>query len=193
VIVVLVPTFSTERLRFRAYQPTDQDHLLAMYNDPRVATYITEGPVTPLSVGCFDKLMPKVRGSVMFCVVEELEGSAFVGISSILPVTEHKDRNATFGIAILPSFWHKGYGWEIGNFMVDYVFQHLASHRVSLTVFEGNDRAIALYKRIGFVEEARTRQLVWIDGGWRDLIHMGILDNEWATLKHERTEGRSIT
>ncbi|KAF8073853.1 acyl-CoA N-acyltransferase [Lyophyllum atratum] len=184
--------FSTERLRFRAYQHSDQDNLLALYNDPRVVTYITEGPVIPLSADRFDKIRPMITDSVMFCIVEALDGGAFIGFSAILPVNEHKIRNATFGIAIMPKFWSKGYGWEIGNFMVDHAFHHLASHRVSLTVFEGNDRAIGLYKRIGFVEEGRTRKLVWIDGGWRDLIHMGILDDEWIALKEKRTEERTL-
>lgn len=35
----------------------------------------------------------------------------------------------------------------------------------------------------GFVEEGRHRKIVWIDGGWRDTIFMGILEDEWAVLK----------
>ncbi|GLB38265.1 putative acetyltransferase (GNAT) domain containing protein [Lyophyllum shimeji] len=184
--------FSTQQLRFRAYQPADQENILALWNDPRVLSGLTEGNVVPLSADHFDKLNFMIKDSVMFCVVEELEGGAFVGISAIL-TAEPKDRNATFGIAVSPSLWHKGYGGEITNFMVDHAFQHLAVHRISLTVFEGNDRAIALYKRIGFVEEARTRKLVWIDGGWRDLVHMGILDDEWAALKKQWAEERSMS
>ncbi|KAF5382485.1 hypothetical protein D9615_002996 [Tricholomella constricta] len=180
--------FTTDRLRFRAYLATDLDDLLGLYNDPRVVTWITEGPIVPVNVDRFDNIMKMVKESIMFCIVEEIDSSLFVGFSAILPEKEPKNRNATFGIAILPKFWHKGYGQEIGNFMVDYAFQHLASHRVSLTVFEGNERAITLYKRIGFVEEGRTRKLVWIDGGWRDLIHMGILDDEWILLKKDARE-----
>ncbi|KJA16913.1 hypothetical protein HYPSUDRAFT_46819 [Hypholoma sublateritium FD-334 SS-4] len=52
-------------------------------------------------------------------------------------------------------------------------------HRVSLTVFEGNDRALALYRRLGFVEEGRHRKIVWIKGSWRDTYYMGILEDEW--------------
>lgn len=140
--------FSTSRLIFRAYRSTDIDNLLLLYNDPLVATYITEDFVVPRHVDNFDKIMQMVKNSVMFCIVEEKAGGAFVGWLAILPMTDAKNRNATFGLAFLPKFWHKGYGMEAGTFLVDYAFRSLAMHRVSLTVFEGNDRAIALYKRL---------------------------------------------
>ncbi|KAF5382486.1 hypothetical protein D9615_002997 [Tricholomella constricta] len=180
--------FTTKRLRFRAYQPSDQTNLLALYNDPRVAVNISHGFIIPISIDRFDHVLKMVKESVMFCILEELDGGAFVGFTTFLPVSGHKDRNATWGIALSHDHWHKGYGWEVGNFMVDYAFRHLASHRVSLTVVDGNDRAIALYKKIGFVEEGRSRKLVWVAGGWRDLIHMGILDDEWETQSQRETQ-----
>ncbi|KAG5654261.1 hypothetical protein H0H81_005504 [Sphagnurus paluster] len=172
--------FTTERLRFRAYEPSDQANLLALYNDPLVAVSITHGFLVPTSAECVDNIMKMVKDSLMFCILEEINSGAFVGFTLFLPVRDHKDRNATWGIALAHEHWHKGYGGEAANFMVDYAFRHLASHRVTLTVVEGNERAVALYKRIGFVEEGRTRKLVWVDGGWQDLIQMGILDEEWS-------------
>jgi RimJ/RimL family protein N-acetyltransferase len=142
------PMFTTDRLFFRAYRAADIDNLLLLYNDPLVATYITEDFVVPRHVDNFDKIMQMVKNSVMFCIVEEKDGGAFVGWSAILPMSDAKNRNATFGIAFLPTFWSKGYGMETGNFFVDYAFRCLAMHRVSLTVFEGNDRAVELYKRM---------------------------------------------
>lgn len=32
----------------------------------------------------------------------------------------------------------------------------------------------------GFVEEGRIRKATWIEGQWRDIILMGILDEDWA-------------
>ncbi|KAG6808994.1 hypothetical protein H0H92_002061 [Tricholoma furcatifolium] len=181
--------FSTKRLRFRRYQPSDKDNILSLHNNFRVMTYLTEGPIVPRAEDKFESILSFIRDSVMYCVVEELATDAFVGFASILPQNHAKNREADFGLALLPSFWNQGYGTEIANFMVDHAFRHLASHRVSLTVFEGNDGAIALYKKIGFVEEGRIRKAVWIDGSWRDRIHMGILEEEWvARLKESRPE-----
>lgn len=140
--------FTTERLRFRPYRSSDSNDLLAMFNDARISTYITEGFVVPRDPKHIEELNDWVHKSLMFCMVETLDMGQFVGFSGIMPMSDSKNRNATFAIALLPNHWSKGYGLEVGNFIVDYAFRCLAMHRVSLTVFEGNDRALALYRKM---------------------------------------------
>ncbi|KAG6808995.1 hypothetical protein H0H92_002062 [Tricholoma furcatifolium] len=140
--------FTTERLLYRAYRPTDQERILSLYNDPKVAPYITHGFVVPVSIDKMEHIMKMIKESVMFCIVEERETGSFVGFTAFLGASANKDRNASWGIALSSSHWRKGYGEEIGKFMVDYAFRSLACHRISLTVVDGNDRAIALYKRL---------------------------------------------
>ena len=48
-----------------------------------------------------------------------------------------------------------------------------------LNVFEYNPRAIRSYEKCGFVLEGRRRQALNRDGRRWDLIHMGILREEW--------------
>ena len=44
--------------------------------------------------------------------------------------------------------------------------------RVELSVHADNDRAIALYEKVGFVREGLARNSVRIDGRYKDAIHM---------------------
>ncbi len=72
-----------------------------------------------------------------------------------------------------------GYRTEALNLMLRYAFAELNLHRLSLNVFEHNQRAIRCYEKVGFVTEGRVRQCFQRDGrGW-DLIYMGILRSEW--------------
>ncbi len=49
-------------------------------------------------------------------------------------------------------------------------------HKLALDVFPGNDAAIALYRKFGFVEEGRRRRHIRrADGELRDLVEMGLL------------------
>ena len=48
-------------------------------------------------------------------------------------------------------------------------------HRVELTVMAHNTRAIALYERVGFVLEGRSRECLMIDGRFRDELYMSLL------------------
>jgi len=63
--------------------------------------------------------------------------------------------------------------------LLDYVFYEMNLHRVSLKVFSFNDRALRLYTKIGFQQEGSSRQSLFRDGEWHDIIHMGLLQNEY--------------
>ena len=47
--------------------------------------------------------------------------------------------------------------------------------RIELEVFAANTRAIALYRKFGFVEEGRKRQARYLDGAYEDAILMALL------------------
>ncbi|MDQ3643109.1 MAG: GNAT family N-acetyltransferase, partial [Actinomycetota bacterium] len=49
-----------------------------------------------------------------------------------------------------------------------------------LGTFDDNERAIRSYRACGFVEEGRLREHSWVDGRYKDLVHMGIMRSEWA-------------
>ncbi|MEO7664255.1 MAG: GNAT family protein [Candidatus Limnocylindrales bacterium] len=75
--------------------------------------------------------------------------------------------------------WGHGFGTEATRLMVDHAFGALALHRVSLSVFEFNERAIRSYASVGFVVEGRAREAIWRDGRWWDEISMSVLEPEW--------------
>ena len=60
-------------------------------------------------------------------------------------------------------------------------FEELGAHRLWLDVKPFNDRARALYRSEGFVEEGLLREaLLEPDGSFQDLVVMSILRPEWA-------------
>src|SRR6478672_10701732 len=78
-----------------------------------------------------------------------------------------------------PDAWGRGYGTEATQLMVDHAFGTLGLHRVSLYVFEFNERAIRAYRRCGFVVEGRARESIWRDGRWWDEMAMSVLESDW--------------
>ena len=92
-------------------------------------------------------------------------------------------RDAWLGVGIGErDYWGKGYGSDAINILLQFAFQELNLNRVTLNVFEYNERAIHAYEKIGFQHEGRQRQVLnRFDRRW-DLIYMGILRSEWETL-----------
>ncbi len=72
-----------------------------------------------------------------------------------------------------------------------FAFEQMNLNKVSLGVFEFNERAIACYRKCGFVEEGRLREEYYQDGRYWDVIRMSILRREYDALR--TGEGASRT
>jgi RimJ/RimL family protein N-acetyltransferase len=94
--------------------------------------------------------------------------------------------DAWVGICIgEPELWGKGYGREAMQLILRFGFEQLNLKRISLTVFEYNQRAYHSYLKLGFREEGRLRQWMQRGGERYDMIYMGILREEWESAKEQ--------
>lgn len=73
----------------------------------------------------------------------------------------------------------KGFGKEAMEKVIYYAFNELNLHRLQLTVFAYNHKAIAMYERLGFQKEGTYREFLERDGKRHDMFLYGLLRNEW--------------
>lgn len=73
----------------------------------------------------------------------------------------------------------QGYGSQAMRLALRYAFHEINLHRLSVVVGEDNPRALAFFKRFGFVEEVRRRQALLRQGRAWDVLHLGLLQSEW--------------
>jgi len=89
-------------------------------------------------------------------------------------------RSAILGILIGErTLLGKGHGSEALRLLIDHAFRRLNLHRLELGVFHTNARALACYRKLGFVEEGRLRKNRFVEGEYVDEIVMGLLREEW--------------
>jgi RimJ/RimL family protein N-acetyltransferase len=81
------------------------------------------------------------------------------------------------GMGLLPAHRGKGHGTELINAVVEDAHR-VGISRIELTVHADNDRAIALYEKVGFVREGVRRDAVCIDGRFIDSILMAKLHHD---------------
>ncbi len=75
----------------------------------------------------------------------------------------------------------QGHGRDMLRLVTAAAFDQLGAHRLWLDVKPFNDRARALYRSEGFVEEGVLRgALLEPDGTFQDLVVMSLLRPEWA-------------
>lgn len=112
-------------------------------------------------------------------IIEEKRQQRPIGIISLVNM-DSKNRNAELIIDIgEKSEWGKGIGTTAIQLILDYAFRELNHHRLSLKVFSLNSRAQHVYEKLGFIEEGRVRQCLFREGKWFDMIHMGLLHEEY--------------
>jgi len=59
-----------------------------------------------------------------------------------------------------------------------YGFERMRLHKISLSVVTENLSAVHVYRKVGFVEEGRLRQVFRRDGRWYDMVTMGLFAEE---------------
>ncbi|HUI57660.1 MAG TPA: GNAT family N-acetyltransferase [Bryobacteraceae bacterium] len=64
--------------------------------------------------------------------------------------------------------------------ILDIAFQELLAHRLWLDVYEDNERARHLYRDMGFAEEGTMRECIRSASGYRSLVLMSLLEDEYS-------------
>jgi len=150
------------------------------YSDPEVARLARyqDGPMRADEIDRFFQLRALGAESLTMAIHERLTGR-LIG-SCAFSQLDGENGSAMYHITIgEKDAWGHGYGTEATQLMLDHAFGTLGLHRIALTVFEFNERAIRAYRRCGFVVEGRARESIWRDGRWWDELAMSVLSSEW--------------
>ena len=91
-----------------------------------------------------------------------------------------EEQKAELGIMIgEKSYWSQGFGTDALRTLLRFGFDEMNLHRITLLVYDFNERAQAAYNKAGFVEEGRRREALYTEGGYHDIVVMSVLRDEW--------------
>lgn len=155
--------------------PEDTGQLFVWMNDVDAARLdLAFRPMDWLAFKSWLDELPRSNAVVLFAIraIFAPQIAGFVVFKNIQPV----HRSAELGIRIgNETDRGKGYGKAALALALRYAWNHLNLHRVSLTVFAHNARAIAAYRSVGFKEEGLLNDAAYIDGEWVDVVVMAAL------------------
>lgn len=185
------PTLTGSTVVLRAFTPADVEAMGPILADPQVLALTGSVRTTGAAHGRSPVLDAATRAwydsratqdDRLDLAVVEAATDACVG-EVVLNDWRRQDQTISFRIAIGPTGRDRGLGTQATTLVLDHAFTASDVHRVELEVYANNPRALAAYRRAGFVVEGRRREVLVFDDHRIDAITMSVLRPEWAARR----------
>jgi RimJ/RimL family protein N-acetyltransferase len=157
--------------------PILEDELLA---DVAQMSRIASQPWRPVSPGAESlfSFTPPAETAASFSVLELASGQ-LAGAAMLRGIDPHH-RSAHIGLALRPAFRGRGLGTDVVAVLCEYAFVTLGLHRVQAETMADNDAMIKSAEHVGFAREGLLRKQAWVQGGFQDVVVLGVLAADYA-------------
>jgi RimJ/RimL family protein N-acetyltransferase len=119
------------------------------------------------------------RDDIYALEIHVADDDRYIGIIGFDSV-DMRHRMGEFGIAIGPPEERgKGYGRDATITCLRWGFDTLGLHAAWLGAIDDNERALALYRDVGFRDAGRLRSHLFVDGAFHDMVVMDFLADEF--------------
>ena len=169
------------RVRLTALTPSDLPSVAQWHQNPEFLRLFDALPAYPKTEEALTQWLEgihKATDAFLFAVrtLDKDELIGYVELDGIL--WTHRVSGVSLAIGET-KHWGQGYGYEVMQLVLRFAFDELNLHRIQLTVFSYNERAIALYEKLGFQHEGVHREHLQRDGRRYDMYLYGLLRSEW--------------
>ncbi len=121
------------------------------------------------------------RGDRADWAMIRVSDGTFIG-EVVLNDLDEDNQSMNFRIGLDPEHLGQGYGTEATRAVLNYGFDMVKLHRISLSVYAFNPRAQRVYEKCGFVKEGLERDALFWDGQWVDSVLMSVLSSDARDL-----------
>jgi RimJ/RimL family protein N-acetyltransferase len=170
------PPLEGALVRLRAIEEEDLPRINELLWDPEVTTFLqATWPEALAGTRQWWEHSRSAEDQASFAI-ETLPGE-LIGNCALRHIGM-KSRTANLGIFIGRPYWNRGFGTDAVRTLCRFAFREMNLQRVELDVFATNPRGRRAYEKVGFEEEGRLRRAHFVDGGYVDVIVMGLLEED---------------
>ena len=181
-MAIFIPIFKGQYVRLASPVVEDQAIFASWTQDDAYMRMLDDDPVRPESITNYASFADAPDDKSFYFHLRTLTDDTVIGFVVLFNL-KWGNQSAEMAIGIGDKTYRgKGFGHDGLKLLLNYAFNELNLHRVSLTVMDYNQPAINAYERVGFVREGVHRQAVQRQGERYDLLLYGILRDEFLAL-----------
>lgn len=160
----------TKRIYFTNVSYDLIDEYLKLFNNPNIKKFITADPNQYTYENRFLCVKEALETDTLIILsMFDKQSGCFIGNIDFDNITSD---DAEIGIIINEEFQNNHYGQESLKRFIEYGFDDLKLMEIYLRVYSNNDRAIHLYKNLGFIPYKVEEKVAIINGESVDTIYM---------------------
>jgi RimJ/RimL family protein N-acetyltransferase len=172
-----------KRVRLRGIEPDDWTAFMRFAENEERLGDVLRPPRSRESCRAWAKeqAAAKSDGDCFQLAIEAADTGEIVGAVG----SHHADPRAgwfEYGVTIGADHRRKGYAAEAVVLLLRFMFAERRYHKCEAKIFAHNEASLALHHRLGFVQEGRLRDHVFLAGRYHDLVMVGMLAGEFAQL-----------
>ncbi|MCL2853057.1 MAG: GNAT family N-acetyltransferase [Defluviitaleaceae bacterium] len=167
---------STERLILRQFKGSDAPDILEYGSDPKSLEYLVWDGVHTLDAAkaaIYDYYLSKPG---IFAIELKAEQKC-IGTIDLRLEPEHD--KAGFGYVLNRKYWGNGYMTEALSAILTLCFEKLELNRIEANHYVGNDSSGRVMEKARMTRECVAKQQVRVKGVFHDVVHYGIIREEW--------------
>lgn len=168
-----------DEIALRALEKDDLEFIHQLNNNAAIMSYWFEEPYQSMAnlQELYDKNLHN-KHERNFILKNNNEKLGLVQLISI----DYIHRNAEFTIMIDPRCQGNGYAGTATRLAMDYAFSNLNLHKLYLIVDQMNEKAIYIYKKVGFQVEAELEEAFFVNGAYHNAVIMRIFQRDYLKM-----------
>jgi [ribosomal protein S5]-alanine N-acetyltransferase len=162
------------RVILTAIDPSNAEIVRGWVSDPSVNEWMVSGhlPITPAAeLAWYEHAEAQANaGAAYQFEIHAADDSRLLGMCGVIEI-DRIDRHGELGILIGDTAEHgKGFGRDALCGLLRFAFETLGLNTVRIRAIQGNERALGLYRSLGFSDVGTWRQGRYVRGRFHDVV-----------------------
>jgi len=170
-----------KKINLRPIKYSDIPSIERHANDSEVVRFLQNS--LPLTMDDSRKWVRNIQSSnrakkTILYGIEDKTSISIVGMIGIREINLEV-KSSKIGFWLGKNFWRRGYTYEAIQLMLKYAFDEIKLYRIYAAVHEPNTSSVELLKKVGFINEGKSREAAIIDGCRCNVLWFSILRPEF--------------